>query len=61
MIGLANAGTDTMNSIKQAAEFGITPKQTLAGLLIFITDVHSLGLKAAQDLYVTESLLLGHG
>ena len=55
VIGLANAGTDTQNSIKQAAEFGITPKQKLAGLLIFITDVHSVGLKAAQDLYVTES------
>jgi branched-chain amino acid transport system substrate-binding protein len=55
VIGLANAGTDTQNSIKQAAEFGITPKQKLAGLLLFITDVHSVGLKAAQDLYVTES------
>ena len=55
VIGLANAGTDTQNSIKQAAEFGITPKQKLAGLLIFITDIHSVGLKAAQDLYVTES------
>jgi branched-chain amino acid transport system substrate-binding protein len=55
VIGLANAGTDTQNSIKQAAEFGITPKQKLAGLLIAITDVHSVGLKAAQDLYVTES------
>ncbi len=55
VIGLANAGTDTQNSIKQAAEFGITPKQKLAGLLIFITDVHSVGLKAAQELYVTES------
>jgi len=54
VIGLANAGTDTTNSIKQAAEFGITPKQTLAGLLVFITDVHSLGLKAAQGLYLTE-------
>ncbi len=46
VIGLANAGTDTTNSIKQAAEFGITPKQSLAGLLMFITDIHSLGLKA---------------
>jgi branched-chain amino acid transport system substrate-binding protein len=54
VIGLANAGTDTTNSIKQAAEFGITPKQTLAGLLVFITDVHSLGLKAAQGMYLTE-------
>ncbi|MDE2584878.1 MAG: ABC transporter substrate-binding protein, partial [Betaproteobacteria bacterium] len=54
VIGLANAGTDTTNSIKQAAEFGITPKQTLAGLLMFITDIHSLGLKAAQGMYLTE-------
>lgn len=54
IIGLANAGTDTTNSIKQAAEFGITPKQTLAGLLVFISDVHSLGLKAAQGMYLTE-------
>jgi branched-chain amino acid transport system substrate-binding protein len=54
VIGLANAGTDTTNSIKQAAEFGITPKQTLAGLLMFITDVHSLGLKTAQGMYLTE-------
>jgi branched-chain amino acid transport system substrate-binding protein len=54
VIGLANAGTDTTNSIKQAAEFGITPKQSLAGLLVFISDVHSLGLKAAQGMYLTE-------
>lgn len=54
VIGLANAGTDTTNSIKQAAEFGITPKQTLAGLLMFITDVHSLSLKTAQGMYLTE-------
>lgn len=53
MIGLANAGTDTINSIKQAAEFGITPKQSLAGLLMFISDVHSLGLKATQGMYLT--------
>ncbi|MGH8751410.1 MAG: ABC transporter substrate-binding protein [Burkholderiales bacterium] len=53
VIGLANAGTDTTNSIKQAVEFGITPKQTLAGLLMFITDIHSLGLKTAQNMYLT--------
>ena len=55
IIGLANAGADTINSIKQAAEFGITPKQQLAGLLMFITDVHSLGLKATQSMYLTEA------
>ncbi len=54
VIGLANAGTDTTNSIKQAAEFGITQKQTLAGLLMFITDVHSLSLKTAGGMYLTE-------
>ncbi|MCW5729867.1 MAG: ABC transporter substrate-binding protein [Alphaproteobacteria bacterium] len=56
IIGLANAGGDTINSIKQAAEFGIVAGgQRLAGLLVFITDVHSLGLKTAQGLVVTES------
>lgn len=55
VIGLANAGADTINSIKQAAEFGITPKQTIAALLMAISDVHSLGLKAAQGMYLTES------
>ncbi|MEY4883336.1 MAG: hypothetical protein RIS34_1190 [Pseudomonadota bacterium] len=54
IIGLANAGGDTVNSIKQAAEFGITPKQSLAGLLMFITDVHALGLKSTQNMYLTE-------
>ena len=54
IIGLANAGGDTINSIKQAAEFGITQKQQLAGLLMFITDIHSLGLKATQNMYLTE-------
>ena len=53
VIGLANAGNDTINAIKQAAEFGITPKQTLAGLLMFLSDVHSLGLKATQGMYLT--------
>ena len=53
VIGLANAGADTTNAIKQAAEFGITPKQSLAGLLMFITDVHSLGLKPTQGMFLT--------
>ncbi len=56
VIGLANAGGDTVNAIKQAAEFGITQAgQKLAGLLIFITDVNALGLEAAQGLVLTES------
>ena len=54
VIGLANAGGDTINSIKQAAEFGIVEGgQKIAGLLVFDTDVHSLGLKAAQGLQLT--------
>lgn len=56
VIGLANAGGDTVNAIKQAAEFGITQAgQSLAGLLIFITDVNALGLEAAQGLVLTEA------
>jgi branched-chain amino acid transport system substrate-binding protein len=56
VIGLANAGGDTINSIKQAGEFGITAGgQKLAGLLVFLTDVHSLGLATAQGLVLTES------
>jgi branched-chain amino acid transport system substrate-binding protein len=54
VIGLANAGTDTTNSIKQAAEFGITTAgQSLAGLLLFISDVDALGLQTAQGLSLT--------
>ncbi len=52
VIGLANAGGDTINSIKAASEFGINKKQTLAGLLVFITDVHALGLQVTQGMYV---------
>ena len=56
VVGLANAGGDTTNSIKQAAEFGIVAGgQKLAALLLFINDVHSLGLKTAQGLTFTES------
>jgi len=56
IIGLANAGGDTINSIKQAAEFGIVAGgQKLAGLLVFISDIHSLGLQTAQGLQMTES------
>jgi branched-chain amino acid transport system substrate-binding protein len=54
VIGLANAGTDTTNSIKQAAEFGITQAgQSLAGLLLFISDIDALGLQTAQGLVLT--------
>src|SRR5690348_10341216 len=56
VIGLANAGADTTNSIKQAAEFGIVKGgQSLAGLLVFLSDVHALGLQTAQGLIFTET------
>jgi branched-chain amino acid transport system substrate-binding protein len=56
IIGLANAGGDTTNSIKQAAEFGIVKGgQSLAGLLVFLTDIHALGLNTAQGLIFTET------
>jgi len=56
VVGLANAGGDTINSIKQAAEFGIVQGgQKLAGLLVFISDVHSIGLQLAQGLQLTEA------
>jgi len=54
VVGLANAGGDTVNAIKQAAEFGVVEGgQKLAGLLVFISDVHALGLKVAQGLNLT--------
>jgi len=53
IVGLANAGADTINSIKQANEFGLTKKQKLAGLLVFLSDIHSLGLQTAQGMYLT--------
>jgi branched-chain amino acid transport system substrate-binding protein len=56
IIGLANAGGDTINSIKQGAEFGITAGgQHFAGLLVFIGDVEAMGLKVAQGLVLTET------
>lgn len=54
VIGLANAGSDTTNTIKQAVEFGITRKQSLAATLMFITDIHSLGLEKSQGMHLTE-------
>ena len=55
ILGLANAGGDTINSIKAANEFGLTKTMKLAGLLMFINDVHSLGLKTTQGMYMTDS------
>ncbi len=54
VVGLANAGGDTINSIKAANEFGLTKTQTLAGLLVFITDIHSLTLQVAQGMMLTD-------
>ena len=54
ILGLANAGGDAINSIKAANEFGLTKKMTLAGLLIFINDIHTLGLNMTQGMYLTD-------
>ena len=55
VLGLANAGADTVNSIKQAHEFGLSKTTKLAALLMFVNDVHALGLETAQGLNLTES------
>ena len=55
ILGLANAGGDTINAIKAANEFGVTKSMKLAGLLMFINDVHSLGLNLTQGMYLTDS------
>ena len=55
ILGLANAGGDTINSVKAANEFGITKTMKLAGLLMFINDIHSLGLKTTEGMYLTDS------
>jgi branched-chain amino acid transport system substrate-binding protein len=55
ILGLANAGGDTINAIKAANEFGITKTMKLAGLLMFINDIHALGLKTTQGMYLTDS------
>jgi branched-chain amino acid transport system substrate-binding protein len=61
VVGFANAGGDTINSIKQAGEFGLVAGgQKLAGLLVFLSDVHSLGLKTAQGLVVTTGFYWDH-
>ncbi|RJG08171.1 ABC transporter substrate-binding protein [Noviherbaspirillum cavernae] len=54
ILGLANAGGDTINAIKAANEFGITKSMKLAGLLMFINDVHALGLNLTQGMYLTD-------
>jgi branched-chain amino acid transport system substrate-binding protein len=55
VLGLANAGADTVNSIKQANEFGVNKSMKVAALLMFVTDVHALGLNTAKGLVLTES------
>ena len=55
ILGMANAGGDTINTVKAANEFGITKTMKLAGLLMFINDIHSIGLPAAQGMYLTDS------
>ena len=55
ILGLANAGGDTINAIKAAKEFGITKTMKMAGLLVFLTDIHSLGLKNTEGLLLTTS------
>ena len=54
ILGLANAGGDMINSVKAANEFGITKSMKLAGLLVFINDIHTLGLKTTQGMYLTD-------
>ena len=55
ILGLANSGGDTINSIKAANEFGITKTMQLAGLLMFITDIHALGLDLTQNMYLADA------
>ena len=55
ILGLANAGGDTINAIKAAREFGINKSMKMAGLLVFLTDIHSLGLKNPEGLLLTSS------
>ena len=57
VVGLANAGADTINAVKQAAEFGVGPRsgQSLVAMLAFINDVHAMGLRAAQGVLLTEA------
>ena len=60
VLGLANAGADTVNCVKQAAEFGLNKQMQIAPLIMFLQDVHSIGLQTAQGLTTEPDLLLGH-
>ena len=55
VLGLCNGGTDTLNCIKQAREFGVTPDMKLAAMLMYVTDVHAMGLEQASGLLLSES------
>ena len=55
VLGIANAGADTTNTIKQAHEFGLNTTMKLAGLLVFLSDVHAMGLPVAQGIVLTNS------
>jgi branched-chain amino acid transport system substrate-binding protein len=54
VLGLANAGGDTVNSIKAANEFGLMKKMKMAGMLVFVNDIHALGLNVTQGMYLTD-------
>ena len=54
VLGLANAGPDTINAIKASSEFGVSKSMKMAGLMLFVNDVHSLGLKTTQGMYLTD-------
>ncbi|MGO4391863.1 ABC transporter substrate-binding protein [Variovorax sp. M-6] len=54
VLGLANAGPDTINAIKASSEFGVSKTMKMAGLMLFVNDVHSLGLKTTQGMYLTD-------
>ena len=55
VLGLANAGADMINSIKQAHEFGVNKTMKLASLLMFLSDVHALGLEVSQEMNLTDN------
>ncbi len=55
VVAMANSGNDLINSLKQAAEFGLTQKQKVTGLLVYINDIHAVGLEAAQGMLITEA------
>ena len=55
VVAMANSGADLVNSVKQAGEFGLTQKQKITGLLVYINDIHAIGLQAAQGMLITDA------